>query len=341
MSLENNVTFITGYSYQVKSANSVPAYTHEVSIGGKDAVIRIIEQDFAKKAAISLNELYVPFSTTEDDILYSNLNENPRISDFVGPTLPGTRESNSGYFRAEVMGYDSRSGLNIGVCPTFDSEVAESSIEIFDKEDTENIRSMGLRVPFVFAGFGYDTQGFPTPCKYDELVAASGREFYHDEIDEAKETFRGDDNIGNLEAVIKAEARMGWDNRDFARKYRQRQDLWKVGPFDVRWDDGKSMWVAAPEVFQGYTIANIPAASGRYAPSPFQSGEMCVITGIYKDGKVEEPWSKLLIINRSVTTDIPSGTFLTVIRAGNGEYVPLHVDCVSDRSGAYGYREDT
>jgi hypothetical protein len=339
--MNDSVSFITGYSYRIKSPNSVPTYTHEIGMGPKDIAIRMQETDFANKAVVSLNELYIPFSTTEDDILYTSINDNPRVDlSFVGPQLPN--RSNSGYFRSEVLGYDMRSGINIGTCPTYGDEPATNTRDILDKHDTEDVRSLGLRVPFMYAGFGYDAEGFPVPSLHEDLIqqAEEDEEDYWEDYDDAKRDYANDANAGNLAVVRKEEAKIGWNKRTYARKFRERQDLWKAGPFDVRWDQYKEMWVAAPEVFQGYAMYDIPSASGRYAPSPFTSGEIAILTGRFKEGTTSEPYSRLLLINRSKTTDIASGAYVTVIRAGNGEYIPLHVDPVTDASGNYYRRDD-
>jgi hypothetical protein len=73
--------------------------------------------------------------------------------------------------------------------------------------DFENIRSIALKSPLILAGWGYDTDDKPVP------------------------------NSGVI-------ATSGTATDDFHQDYLRRQDLWKVGPLDTRWDDERKVWVA-------------------------------------------------------------------------------------------------
>ncbi len=62
-------------------------------------------------------------------------------------------------------------------------------------------RPIGMRLPMVGVGWGYDTDGKPVPADPD-------------------------------------------NEDEFVANHRRRQDLWKAGPIDIRWNDDRKVWVA-------------------------------------------------------------------------------------------------
>ena len=102
-------------------------------------------------------------------------------------------------------------------------------------ESTETARPVGLRGPLVVAGWGYDTYERPVPnLKYDSdyreedyQVATFGRQKH------VPENMQGKTASGTVRR----------DNKHFLPHHMRRQDKWKVGPVDLRWDNQRKVWV--------------------------------------------------------------------------------------------------
>lgn len=311
-------------------------------------VRRFLSTDYSNKAVVSISELFTPYTTNSNFINYMSLakfDKRPDSYDIVNVTDGGTSvmtiytNPGSGDARQEVIASDIASGFNYGICPTFN----DSSAQIYDKDDIKNINSIALRAPIMLAGFGYTTEGLPTPSLYDQRYTDSSGK-YAPTADES-----------------------GYATYQFADNVKYRPDLWKSGPLDTRWDEGKKMYVAAPEMFIGYALCDIPAASGRWGPvlggyrkdsqgnlilndngdpilqrgyPTFTSGEIECGIGRYDkftvpsgsaDGGISSfSTHKLLIINRSISMDISSGSLVIATRLNNGEYFPIFVDCSPD-----------
>jgi len=313
-------TFISSYAYSTKNDDNVISHYYEVGFCPNESVAEIIDDRFQQQAIISLSELFCPYKAIIDGegVGSSGIPEadfSEREAGFAG----------SGYARPEIVCSDLQSGVNYGICPTYGEERQDRSDEIFDKNDMQDIRSVGFKLPMMVAGFGFTTEGMPFPSRFDEQTKDDED---YDPDDETK----------------------SYDRHQFSSRTRDRMDLWKAGPLDIRWDEYRSMYVAAPENFIGYAMGDIPASSGRYADKTFTSGEIELSIGRYDDyhtpsGEIDVksttggttttikrpfPGHKLLIINRSVSMDIPSGALVIATRLNNGEYMPIFADCAPD-----------
>ncbi len=308
-------TYIGGESFRVQNASGVYIVTSNIGLCSPPVVQRMISTDFQSKAFTSLNELFMPYSASGSPYMpAANFAFREPSRDSSGNTIiysPG-----SGDARGEVIAADVGSGLNIGIIPTFGSGIQNGMSGILDKDDVFDIRSVALRTPIVFAGLGYTTEGLPVPSIYDQCTVDSGA--LH--------------SVGSGDPYNPSGEAFDRDTRYFCSGFRDRQDLWKAGPVDLRWDEYKRMWVASPEMFIGYALSDVPSASGRFADKSFSSGEMELATRRYDDYTVTGQ-DRLLFINRSVTTEIQSGVMLIVTRINNGEYIPIWVDCSPDTSG--------
>lgn len=320
MATETPYTFITTQVYEIRNPDETseePLFAIEAGLCTVGMVNDFTREDFEEKSVISLDEIYCSYTTDNTlSMPYADMTEREELPEEVpnplydpegDPLLPEFSHFTSpwsGDARPEIIASDMRSGLNIGVCPTFGEEIADDSTEIHDNDDTTDLRSVGLRLPSVFAGFGYTTEGFPVPSLYEQKVWADSRYTADVEIE--------DD-----------------EKRRFADNVRKRADIWKAGPIDLRWDEPRKMWVAAPEVVVGYTLSDISAASGRYADKTFTSGELQVSNGRFDDYNVGDN-NKILLINRSVSTEMQSGVLVIAVRTNNGEYMPVWVDCAPD-----------
>ncbi len=322
MTTETPYTFITTQVYETRNLDTgvkkdLPCFAIEAGFCTVGMVNDFTREDFEEKSAISLDEIYCSYTTNNKLYMpYADMTKredlptevpNPLYDPSGVPLLPTMSPFTSpwsGDARPEIIGWDMRSGLNIGVCPTFDDKIADDSLTIHDNDDTTDLRSVGLRLPSVFAGFGYTPEGFPVPNLYEQKVWADK----------------------DYSAVVEVEDD---EKRRFADNVRKRADIWKAGPIDLRWDEPRKMWIAAPEVVVGYTLSDISAASGRFANKTFTSGELQVSNGRYDDYNVGDN-NKILLINRSVSTEMQSGVLVIAIRTNNGEYMPVWVDCAPD-----------
>lgn len=324
------------------SGNSIYAYNLSIANTTRD-VNRFLASNFDNKAVTSFSEFFCPYTTQNNDAImpyakFPNRGQINQLDANGNPTgelidsYPGSGDMRGG----EIIAIDMSSGLNYGVVPTFD---LSDGTQIYDKQDITNIRSLALRSPVMVAGFGYTTEGIPIPSVFDDK--ARNIEIDEDEDEEEADEEEDEDDEDD-EATIQD------DTYRFANNVRSRPDIWPAGPLDLRWDKYKNMYVAAPEMFLGYALCDIPASSGRYAPvrgdgvgyRSFNSGEIECAIGRFDDfhvpsGVDQEEGTvfslhKLLIINRSVTMDISSGCLVIATRLNNGEYFPIFADCTPD-----------
>jgi len=95
-----------------------------------------------------------------------------------------------------------------------------------------NVRTMGLKGPMYYSGWGYDTKGLPVPN-------ATG--FY---------------TSGEYK---------------FHPKTSTLRKLWKTGPIDLRWHNKRKVWVGGPEVLEGFLMTDlVPAGTGNTTPTSAQ-----------------------------------------------------------------------
>lgn len=79
------------------------------------------------------------------------------------------------------------------------------------------VRTMGLKGPMFFSGWGYDTAGLPVP---NNEPNPSGKYEFHPQT-----------------AV--------------------RRNLWKTGPVDLRWHNKRKVWVGGHEMLEGYLMGDL------------------------------------------------------------------------------------
>lgn len=329
----SEIKFFTSTSYITTDDSGNPITRYDVAGQETSVISSYLSAGYDFKSVVSLDEMFSPYST-----IAGSGNIIPYASFAPRPTgvSPGSGDS-----RSEIISYDVRSGVNVGICPTFYTDLDNPNVNsaIVDKNDTVDIRSMAFRSPMMVAGFGYDTEGFPTPSVYDDTLRYKDPTFIL-----SKEPNSGDypGNFSQYTADsglwVGSGNAINYQKRQFAFNFRDRPDEWNSGPLDLRWDKYKKMYVAAPEVFVGYALQDIPVSDGRYGEKTFTSGEIEVYTGRYDSfgitdrNKSQFPGyaNKLLIINRSVDKSIDSGTMVIAIRTNNGEYMPIWVDCDAD-----------
>lgn len=116
---------------------------------------------------------------------------------------------------------------------------------------------------------------------------------------------------------------------DFIANYKTRQDLWKVGPMDTRWDESRGVWVAGggSTIKEGFLLQNLDGGiAGSGVNSSFTStANMAVYSAGQPTGE------SILVTNRDINLSLFANQHVVVAQIGN-EYRPLTHTCVS---GAY------
>jgi hypothetical protein len=287
-------------------------YDTSMSLIESKNIPRIIETNYKQNFICSLDDIFAGYTT---------------YSGYVGPVVDfsiGSGEIDSepsGDTRPDLSVYSYRNTVNVGLVPTFDDELPET-VDVYGNETSVRLRSVGLKAPIMMAGFGYDTEGLPVPSEYDRKIVDSGVTFY--DTPETSGLMFNDQNI-------------------FCEDYRVRKDLHVSGPFDARFDKRRGMWVAAPEFICGYAAEDIPAAPGYKAfletadrsgdarKNSYSSGLMDVAFGSYNDFKFTKNGTyQVLVINRSNSNEIASGTYMVCARVNNSEVQPIWTDCDPD-----------
>lgn len=309
--LERDASFIVCQSTRIGKSGEYLGYSNEVAFVSNKTVLDTLPYNFTSRAVSPSFSLFTGYTTNS---VYNNLPfcDVAYPSGYYSPSGDYTSDSILYQARLNIHACDYQSGVLTGLTPTVGSGVPSSMSEVFDYSGVNDVRNIGLRMPMMIVGWGYTTEGFPTPSMYDHNMKYSGD--YTPTFEDAER-----------------------DKRTFAPNFTKRNDLFPAGPLDLRYDKSRKMWRSTPEVYGGYTLNNIASASGRFAPSGcnFASGELEILVNAFEPAYTPESNHKLLIINRSVTNDIPSGTWVIAIRANNGEFWPIYVDCAPDRSGVY------
>lgn len=93
----------------------------------------------------------------------------------------------------------------------------------------DHVRTMGLKGPMYYSGWGYDIQGLPVP-NASGLKTGSGVYEFHPQT-------------------------------SVERK------LWKTGPVDLRWHNKRKVWVGGNEILEGYLDEDLTAPSKATEPT--------------------------------------------------------------------------
>lgn len=305
-----NHIFIVSNAYNAYNEDGDDTYVYEIGTCTTESVQTLINVDYENKSIVSLSELFAPYTSKQ----YSSGDDNfIPISDFE--IRDESTYIGSGDSVINLMSDDYAECLNVGICATYGSGLPSKTRDMIYNTSVSGIRSIAFRNPIMVSGYGYTTEGLPTPSLHDEYT--------RDDPDY-------DPSYTDIE----------YNERHFAENVRDRADLWNAGPLDLRWDKNRKVYVAAPEIYIGYTVEKIKSSPGRFNVNAsgirdtFGSGEIEIYNGMYSDfcapSGVKQ---KMLVINRSIEADIASGTMVIVTRANNGEIVPLYVDCDPDTKG--------
>ncbi len=145
-----------------------------------------LSNDYGDKALMSLDGLFRPFSTKQND-----------------EDVPHYETPESGAEKTVEDLDPFKTGNDISIVAR-DTELEEDT-DIRDMTSPDQ-RPVGLRMPLIGVGWGYDTNGKPVPNEHEDSATDPSDEFYED--------------------------------------YLTRSDKWKCGPVDLRWDRVRKVWAA-------------------------------------------------------------------------------------------------
>ena len=157
--------------------------TPSVSTMPTSKLTKTLDDDtYSDKGAVSMDGLYVPFTTNPDGVSSDLPHFETPVDDATEPTVD------------DLNPY----GTNTtGMVLPYSDGLPD---DIDAVADGDHVNSMAFRTPLILGGWGRDTSNNPVPS--------------------------------------------GGDG-EYITNYKQRADLWKVGPLDVRWDDSRKLWNAS------------------------------------------------------------------------------------------------
>ena len=205
--------FTSGYDYDN------PPKIASASIQSVDNTMAALHGDFAKKAAVSMDAIFRPYSIGESSDMaeYSDVEwevgapDEPETPDPDNPVRTfGINAATLNPFLSKETADDAELG-NIGSGCDFTAFTSEETMpeagtqpDFGDRTSLTNVRSMALRGPLIISGWGYDTNDKPVPAKGES----------------------------------------GADSLKFEDSWMSRAETWKTGPLDTRWNEERGVWEA-------------------------------------------------------------------------------------------------
>lgn len=149
-----------------------------------------------------------------------------------------------------------------------------------------SVKTVGFKGPMYLSGWGYDVGGLPTPNNI-ENDTVSGRYHFHTDTPVDRGT-------------------------------------WKTGPIDLRWHNGRKVWVGGQEMLEGYLDEDMEAGVSRAKMRVMRliEGDQLkdMPSGIIPSGEV------ITIVNRDGGLTASSGAYCMVVDI-NYEWRPIYVGC--------------
>ena len=312
-----------------------------MSMCGKEKVSDIIGNDSSKVFVTCLSNIMSPYST-DSQVFPSfkstrEIDKNSRIRRFPidydvnEPAIDGQdfrhTPTKSSYFLPAAFDYKP--------IPTYGNSALtdiEVNVRNYSYNGNTEIRSIGIKVPTVFAGWGLDTAGRPVPSIYDA-------DKKNENPDIPNNRFLDGNGKGETQKLEESKAsgdifKLELKKNTYTQNPAENPANWVAGPLDVRWDRYRGVWAACPVIVEGYLLEDLKQPSGRATKLKYTSGEMVVYTGHHEEWNAVQPMQKVWVINRCVGLTASSGTYIAAQFFPNGEYRPIIVDCSVDPSGA-------
>lgn len=207
-----------------------------------------------------------------------------------------------------------------------DGKSNSSNINVKKDSIKDHVRTMGLKGPMYYSGWGYDARGLPVPSASDTLVQTG--------VNSKGEPLYGVDSRGAYK---------------FHEKTSIERKLWKTGPVDLRWHDKRKVWVGGQEMLEGYLLDDLdsPASisdvsTARMAvyrvatPGGPLKGESMLISpasGLYntngvQTGIVPAKYGPefITVSNRDPSLSASSGAYCMAVDI-NYEWRPIYIGC--------------
>lgn len=256
---------------KTRTGVSTSTYQEAIPFVGPDD-----DSDFQASAAMSLEGLLRPFTTD-------------RATSLLMPSMDLEDEDETGLNATLLNPWKAQNDIEIY---TWGSTY--EGMHAFRREPdlTGGVRAMGLRLPLMGVGWGYDWEGEPVPSFRDVLYTEAGVE-------------------------IPASSTSPIDG-GFPTGYLNRPDWWAAGPLDVLYDRRRGVWTVH-DVVKGYEQGSIPVG---------ETGAFSVYRGIAEDYDITvERWDgdmaffvahdrKWYLLSNGGESPIPTGAPYTVYWQG-------------------------
>ena len=115
-----------------------------------------------------------------------------------------------------------------------DGKSNSKNINVKKDNIKDHVRTMGLKGPMYYSGWGYDARGLPVPNDGNAIVQTG--------VNSKGQPVYGTDPRGAYK---------------FHSKTPVERKLWKTGPVDLRWHDKKKTWVGGQEMLEGYLLDDL------------------------------------------------------------------------------------
>lgn len=228
---------ITGYIDPQSNKTAVSILTTIEGIGGLH-LADTSPSGFQATSLASLDSVFTPFTFDSGNFAL------PRWQ-----TPSGTVKIPNSLYLNPIMdsGGNLNTSIQLATFGTDNEDPPETYLTNSDLYEPKSTRLVGMRLPMVAAGWGYDINGKPVP---------------------------------------NADTKAGLSN-NFASDYAKNPRNWKVGPVDFRWDDSRKVWAAGGSSIDVYVIiAQSGAVDGSQDPVQASQKPRYVVRQVTKMDKL-------------------------------------------------------
>lgn len=174
-------------------------------------------------------------------------------------------------------------------CVVKDTRDATKDINITKDPIKSFVKTMGLRGPLLFSGWGYDVAGLPVPNNATGVATngfPSGEWSFH------KNT-----------SVDRA--------------------LWKTGPIDLRWHDQRKVWVGGHEILEGFLMEDV-SQGGQAQMKVYRRSASGPNIANNSEEATKNEYITVNILDSNVSAS--SGAYIMVVDI-NYEWRPIWISC--------------
>lgn len=337
--------------------------TINIQMSNKAVCNEIMKTSFSSAFITPLNNIFVPFSTENDN--YPSLIKDDLLEDenrIRNDTIDYEKIDGLDFSTvANKYSYHRPFGIDYEIIPTIgegrkvdsDGNIENQGMSDYDLTSRnysydDEMRTVGFKLPFYFAGWGLDTAGRPVPSIYDEQKKNEesnksydddGNLFYDNVfVDDYKDRYP--DRLSGEISYLQHSKESGdifqleLKKNTYIDGYNNNPSEWMAGPLDVRWDRYRGVWAASPLIVEGYLLGPLRNPDGRASDKKYTSGQLVVYTGKHEEWNAVQPMQTIWVINRQIGLSADAGTYVAAQWFPNGEFRPIIVDCYADPSGA-------